>query len=300
MFTNNICYAGNNGSNSMAGDYLTGPPVPGSYAGNVNSALTDNAVAYNSIMALATPGDTIVMPPGYNAFNSKPVKPPDFVKVQGSGSFSALVRNYAPSGTEDIFFELGNQYSTPKDLFIMSDDRFPGGIGIGHMATSHVNCAYGPILENITVSYFNTGKFFGACKFDGVAGAPNYGARNIRLLNCLFKASYYGLLGIGLNAVSADMLNIPEAPGAGVWLIGVGDPLNPTKQTNINGILACSIQLQNTLSTTIRGNTGSSVNIDAACASCLVDLGSLSVAPTPATLQGVNNHVMANGQQWDS
>lgn len=299
-YTNNICYAGNNGSNSLVGDYLTGPDAP--YAGNVNPIATNNLVAWNSIMALATPGDTIIVPPGFNAFGTKPSPPPNFVKVQGAGSYSALVRNYAPSGTEDIFIEVAPQYSTFENLLIISDDRYPGGIAIGHMATSPVNCAYGPRLINIIVSYFHNGgqygdgRFFGACKFNGVAGAPNYGARDIRILDCLFKSSYYGLLGIGCNAITANALTIPEAPGAGIWLIGVGSPSNPTTESYISGVLECSINLQNTRTTRISGTTAGAVSIDAGCSGCTVDVSYIAGAPT---LAGVNNHVAGNGARWD-
>jgi hypothetical protein len=288
-YANHVCYADQFG---MVADYLTGP-----YLGALNPNFTDNTPAWNAIMANASPGDTIVMPAGYCGFKSKPAPIPDFVKVIGSGSISALVKCYNSIAIEDIFITIGVFYCTVEDLIIMCGDGFINGVGIGRVATSAADAPYRARLSNINVSYLNTGMWYGAVKISGQNGQLNYGTRSHVIHDCVLRASYYGLQLTAANGCKATGLTVvmKDTTGWGVWLIGV--PNNPTTDFYCDGTLETSILCYSTLTSMFNCAVVNQVDLDANCIGVTVNAGYLTGTPI---VGGRDNRVLGNGQQWNS
>lgn len=278
----------------MVGDYLVGPDAP--YAGNVNTSFTDNTPLWNAIMAAAQPGETIIIPPGYCGFASKPNPIPDYVKVVGSGSVSGLVKSYAPASNDEFFITTGASYCTVENLFLMQATGYQTGTAIGRVAANTSDASYRTILRNVFVTFFGTGMWYGAININGAAGAANYGTRAHVIDNCVLKASCYGLLLIAANACQAPGLVVAmkDASGVGLWVIGVTN--NPSTNFYADGPLQCHIRLGGVHSSVINGAAASVVEIDSACVGVTVNAAYLGSTPTMA---GSNNHVFANGARWD-
>lgn len=279
-FPNHICFADQYG---MKGDYLT-----------AGASYTDNTPAWNAIMTQATAGDTIVLPPGYGGFKSQPMPFPDFVKVQGAGAVSALVRCHAPKSGEEIFIRPGVQWATLEDVQIFSADGFTGGVGVGRVASNANDCAYKTTLRNVHVTTFNTGKWLGGCKFSGEFGAPHYGTRMHVLDDVQFRASSYGLQLVGAGAVEVSKIIVPEASWA-IWLISTTN--NPTNNCQFSGRLEGNILSQGAITSLFDHAVVNSVNIDNNSSGITVRAAYLNNTPV---VNGTNNHVTANGNTWNS
>jgi hypothetical protein len=292
-YPNHICYADQYG---MVGDFVVGTNP---YSGAVNPAFTDNTPAWNTIMANASAGDTIVLPPGYCGFKSRPNPPPDFVKVTGAGSFTGLVRNYAVSSQEEIFIDTGVQWTVFENLLIQCASGFSGGVAIGHVASSPATASYGTRMHKVTVAYFTADSmFYGGCKISGEFGTLNYGTRAHTLDDCQFRATYYGLQATACNALRATNIICPTGtanPPYGIWMVGVTN--NPCTETYVDGTGECSILCYNTKTSVFEMSTLLSAPIlDNNCSGVTITAAYMNGTPS---LGGSNNHVFANGSRWD-
>lgn len=292
VYSNNIIYASENG---MVCDYLTGPPVPGSYSGAVNSAFTDNVGAWNVIMSSARKGDTVVLPPGYCGFKSAPAATPDYVKIVGAGGMTWLVKSYT-SGSEEIFITPGIYYAAFENIGLLAANGYQGGVAFGRIATNANDAPYGIRAENIIVTFLGNGSWQGGIKINGAAGGLNYGTRAHVFKSWIIKATFFG---IQLTACNACEFNgvIPDTPW-GIWLISVAD--NPTTNFYASGVLQCSVLSYGARTSMIHGAVVGQIILGESGTSGVtsgvsVYAGYLSTIPTIA---GTNNYVYGNGQKW--
>lgn len=287
-FPHHVCYMDDPGLGlaPMVGDYL----LPD---GTVNPAWSDNAPAWNAIMAAAGPGDTLILPPRYSGFGSAIERLPPYVRLKGAGGNSALVKTFN-GGLQTTFLRLGS-WTVTEDITLITATGLQDGIAWGGVGANAQDTLQHVTVRNVLTAGFGTGQWYGGGIIDGLNGVPAFGSRDHNLHDCMLQAcSNFGLRLAGVNGVNGTGISCAlPATAWGIWTIGTS--IQPSNLINLSGWLGASILMYGTNASLFTGSAVGSVVMDNQCNSNAVYAAFVSAPPA---LGGHNNHVYGNGTAW--
>ena len=202
----------------------------------VDPAAGDNATAINTVIANATKGDSLLLPPTtsgnpYIKMGS-PFSPiPGGVVLSGrrGNIYTCVYRNYSPANPDEVFIPIANDFSaTVEAMTIRAKAGTSGGIAVGHIASA-TTAPQSAKLKDLTIDG-EIGSPYGQWRdgvhLNGTGASASPGLRDWFLTNLqIFACARRGLALIACRNINAMAINIVEIAGsphtdAGLYLNG--------------------------------------------------------------------------------